>query len=72
MLHFRGMSWRAKSTRVESNQPEIENLIDLSTLFFPTFDMNKFGKIHRHHWMKSALRFYVESDLLKANEDTAP
>ena len=31
--------------------------------------MNKFGKIHRHHWKE---RLKVESDLLKANEDTAP
>ena len=29
--------------------------------------MDKFGKIHRHHWKE---RLKVESDLLKANEDT--
>ena len=51
------------------NECKSAKAIKLSTFFFPTFDTDKFGKIHRHHWKE---RLKVESDLLKANEDTAP
>ena len=43
--------------------------IDLFTVF-STFDMDKFGKIHRHH-QKSVLKL-IKRLSLKANEDTAP
>ena len=49
--------------------------IDLFTVFFSTFDMDKFGKIRRHH-SKERLKISkiakFGSDLLKTNEYTAP
>ena len=49
--------------------------IDLFTIFFSTFDMDKFGKIRRHHWkgrLKISKISKFESDLLKSYKDTAP
>ena len=49
--------------------------IDLFTIFFSTFDMDKFGKIRRHHWkgrLKISKISKFESDLLRSYKDTAP
>ena len=49
--------------------------IDLFTIFFSTFDMDKFGKIRRHHWkgrLKISKISKFESDLLTSYKDTAP
>ena len=48
--------------------------IDLFAVFL-TFDMDKLGKIHWHHWKqrpKINTIAWIESDLLKTNKDIAP
>ena len=43
--------------------------------FFSTFDLDKLGKIRRHHWkelLKISKIAKFECDLLKTNEDSAP
>ena len=74
LFHKKGWAQRLalkKSLRANWEIAHCSGITDLSTFFFSTFDMDKFGKICRHHW-KERVKISKERDLLKTNGDTAP
>ena len=76
LFHKKGWAQRLalkKSLRANWEIVYCSGITDLFTFsfFFSTFDMDKFGKICRHHW-KERLKISKERDLLKTNGDTAP
>ena len=75
LFHKKGWAQRLalkKSLRANWEIAYCSGITDLFTFSFSsTFDMDKFGKICRHHW-KERLKISKERGLLKTNGDTAP